>query len=173
VSDVAEFSRPLDVRQVEGLVMNLTASKAECAALAARFGLVRIGRLEAEVAMTRDGRNVNAAGNLSADIVQTCAVSGDELPVLIREPLALRFVPAGSHQPDEEVELDADSLDEIEYDGSHFDIGEAVAQSLALAIDPFAVGPGAENARAEAGLLNEGETGPFAALKGLIGNGSQ
>ena len=169
MSALPEFSRPLDVRQVEGLVANLTASEAECAALAARFGLVRIGRLEANVALTRDGRNVHAAGNFSADIVQTCAVSGEELPVLIREPLALRFVPAGSQRPDEEVELDADALDEIEYDGSHFDIGEAVAQSLALAIDPFAVGPGAETARSEAGLRNEGETGPFAALKGLLG----
>lgn len=173
MSGVAEFSRPLDVRQVEGLVIKLTASEAECAALAARFGLVRIGRLEAEVAFSRDGRNVDAAGNLSADIVQTCSISGDELPVLIREPLALRFVPAGSHPPDEEVELDAAALDEIEYAGSHFDIGEAVAQSLALAIDPFAVGPGAQRVRAEAGLLKEGEAGPFAALKGLIGRGSE
>jgi len=65
------------------------------------------------------------------------------------------------------VELDAEDLDEIEYEGSSFDLGEAVAQSLALAIDPFATGPGAEEARRRAGLMGEGEAGPFAALKGM------
>ena len=47
------------------------------------------------------------------------------------------------------------------------DVGEAVAQSLALAIDPFAVGPDAERARQQAGLLDEGQAGPFAALAAL------
>ena len=169
MSGAAEFSRPLDVRQVEGLKMHLSASPAECAALAERFALVRIDRLEAEVALSRDGRAVDASGSISADIVQTCAVSGEDLPAAIRQPLTLRFVPEASHGPDVEVELGADDLDEIEYAGSHFDIGEAVAQSLALAIDPFAVGPNAEQARRKAGLLGEDETGPFAGLKGLIG----
>ena len=41
----------------------------------------------------------------------------------------------------------ADECDEIGYSGTIFDIGEAVAQSLALAIDPFATGPQAEAAR--------------------------
>ena len=48
-----------------------------------------------------------------------------------------------------------------------FDLGEAVAQDLALAIDPYAVGPGAERARKEAGLLDEAAAGPFAALEAL------
>ncbi len=48
-----------------------------------------------------------------------------------------------------------------------FDLGEAVAQSLALAIDPYAVGPSAEQARKDAGLGDEAASGPFAALAGL------
>ncbi len=165
----AEFSRPLDVRQVEGLTLRLTASATERAALAVRFELVRIDQLEAEVVLTRDGRTVAASGTFSADIVQTCAVSAEDLATTIRQPLALRFVPAGSHLPDDERELDATALDDIEYTGCEFDIGEAVAQSLALAIDPFATGPDAEKTR-RAGLLGKSETGPFAALKGLLGN---
>ena len=47
------------------------------------------------------------------------------------------------------------------------DPGEAVAQSLALAIDPFAEGPGAEEARRRAGILSESAAGPFAALAAL------
>ena len=165
----AEFSRPLDVRQVEGLTLRLTASDAERAALAVRFDLVRIDRLEAEVALTRDGRAVAASGNLSAEIVQSCAVSAEDLVTVIRQPLALRFVPAGSHAPDDNLELGVNELDDIEYAGSEFDVGEAVAQSLALAIAPVATGPNAEKTR-RAGLLGKGEGGPFAALKGLMRN---
>ena len=50
---------------------------------------------------------------------------------------------------------------------SALDLGEAIAQSLALAVDPFATGPGAEQARKEAGLMDEGAAGPFAALAAL------
>ena len=62
--------------------------------------------------------------------------------------------------------LDADALDEIPFSGTQFDVGEAVAQSLALAIDPFATGPGAERVR-ESGLLGAPAESPFAVLKGL------
>lgn len=163
-----EFSRPIDVRQAEGKHVTLVANEAERAALSRRFDLVRIDRLEAEITLDRQGTTVNANGALSADIVQSCAVSAEDLPVAIREDLAFRFVPAATgHQPDEEVELEAEDCDEIEYAGTTFDIGEAVAQSLALAIDPFAVGPNAEEARRKAGLLGESDAGPFAALKAL------
>ena len=48
--------------------------------------------------------------------------------------------------------------------GTTIDLGEAVAQSVALAIDPFATGPQAEAARK---LLDEGSASPFAALAAL------
>lgn len=163
-----EFSRIVDVRQAQGKVMHLIASEAERAALAARFGLVSIGRIDAELVLARDGRAVQASGRLTAEIVQSCAVSGEDLPVAIDEPIDLRFVPAGAaHRPDEEIEIDAEQCDEIEYRGDSFDLGEAVAQSLALAIDPFATGPDADRARREAGLAGEEEAGPFAALSAL------
>ena len=44
--DDAEFSRPFDVRQTDGRTLALTADAQECAALARRFGLVRIERLD-------------------------------------------------------------------------------------------------------------------------------
>ena len=67
----------------------------------------------------------------------------------------------------EEVELDEGELDEIPFEGHLFDLGEAVAQSLALAIDPYAEGPNAERVRKEAGLLDEAASGAFAALAAL------
>ncbi|MGE3690389.1 MAG: DUF177 domain-containing protein, partial [Novosphingobium sp.] len=129
-------------------------------------------RLEADLELDREGSNVAAAGRLCADVVQSCAVSGEDLAVRIDEPVALRFVPAGSVQyTEEEVELDPDQCDEIEYEGSHFDLGEAVAQSLALAIDPFLTGPQAEETRRAAGLGDAAIDGPFAALAKLKAKG--
>ncbi len=161
----SEFSRPFDVRQLDRKEVRLVADDGERAALAQRFDLVRIDRLEAEVVLMRDGPALDATGTLEADIVQSCAVSAEDLPVKIREPLAFRFVPAvGQRGLDEEVELDPDQLDEIEYTGTSVDLGEAVAQSLALAIDPFATGPQAEEARR---LLDDGGSSPFAVLAKL------
>ena len=165
-----EFSRMIDVRQASGKQVQLEANEAERVALATRFGIVRIDRLEAEVLLDRVGEVVNATGRLEADIVQSCAVSSEDLPVQIREALAFRFVPEAAHtQPDEEVELSPEECDDIEYGGTSFDLGEAVAQSMALAIDPFLTGPGADEARHRAGLLSEGRAGPFAALAALKG----
>ena len=163
-----EFSRPIDVRQCEGKAMTLVANEAERVALAERFGLVRIDSLEAELLLARKDRSVSAEGRLRAAIVQSCAVSADDLDVSLDEPLSLRFVPeASDHAPDAEIEFDADDSDEIGYSGSHIDLGEAVAQSLALAIDPFLTGPNADEARRKAGIGKPEDASPFAALKGL------
>lgn len=161
-----EFSRPIDRRHLTERPVRLEATEPERAALAGRFGLVAISRLEAEVTLVADGDAVDARGRLRAAIVQICAVSGEDLPVTIDEPLALRFVPEREIE-EEELELEEGELDEIPYAGTVFDVGEAVAQSLALAIDPYAVGPNAEQARKDAGLLDEAAAGPFAALAAL------
>lgn len=161
-----EFSRPVDIRQADGRELRLEADEEERAALAGRFGLLRIDRLEAEVVLEREGSVIEASGRLVADWVQSCAVSAEDLPVSIDEALDLRFVPASKdHRPDEELEIGAEDCDEIEYSGTSIDIGEAVAQSLGLAIDPYATGPEAEEARAKLG--SQDDSGPFTALKGL------
>lgn len=164
-----EFARPVDVRRISGeLALTLTARREERAALARRFGLIDIERLQADLTLTRQAEVVAAAGWLSAAIVQSCAVSGEPLHVALDEAIALRFVPAtGDHRPDEEIELAAEDCDEIEYAGGTVDLGEAVAQTLALAIDPYATGPQAHAARAAAGLIDEDAAGPFAALAAL------
>ncbi len=162
----SEFSRTADTRQIDAAALHLLATEAECAALARRFDLVAVKRLEATLSLAKEDAAILATGTLSADIVQSCAISGEDLPVLIREPLSFRFVPASQHSPDEELELEANELDEIEFTGTSFDLGEAVAQSLVLAIDPFAEGPDAERVRREV-LKDAAESGPFAALAAL------
>ncbi len=62
---------------------------------------------------------------------------------------------------------------ELEYEGDSFDLGEALAQTLGLAIDPYREGPDAEAVRNEAGIESDEEfdaapKGPLAeALAGL------
>jgi len=162
-----EFTHIVKVRQIMQAPRVVEANTAERAALAQRFLINEVKFLTAEVALTVNGTIVTADGRLRADIVQQCAVSGEDLPASIDEKITLRFVPEAAAPADDEVELDADDCDEIYYSGDSFDLGEAVAQSLGLAIDPFACGPGAEQARKKAGLLDESAAGPFAALAAL------
>lgn len=163
-----EFSRLIDIRQIGPAPVTLTASADERLALAARFGLVSLDGLEARLTLSCEGDVVTASGRLRAAWVQPCAVSGEDLPQRADEAIQLRFVPqAAASQSDEEIELTEADCDEIDYTGHSFDLGEAVAQSLGLAIDPFACGPEAEEARRAAGILSENAAGPFAALVGL------
>lgn len=166
MSEALEFSRLFDRRHLSGKPEHLVATEAECKALSRRFGLVSIGRLEATLTLSADGDTIAARGKLDADIVQSCAVSGDDLPVSVAEKIDLRFVPQ-QEIAEEELELESGDLDEIPYAGHTFDVGEAVAQSLALAIDPYATGPRADQVRKEKGLLEPGAAGPFSALAAL------
>lgn len=161
-----ELSRPVDRRHLPAIPITIEATPDERTDLARRFGLIAVHDLQAKVTLERDGDAIDARGRLSASIVQICAVSGEDLPVRIDEPLAVRFVPA-REVTEEEIELEEDELDEVPFEGHVFDLGEAVAQSLALAIDPYATGPEAERVRKEAGLSNEESSGPFAALAAL------
>ena len=168
-----ELVRMIRVRPLPGETIVIEASEAERAALAERFGLGAVDALRAEVTLEALPRAIRATGRLSAAIIQPCAVSAEDFPVTIDEPLDLRFVEQTTRVlPDEEdfeLELAADDCDEIEYSGEMFDLGEAIAQSLGLAIDPYAEGPNADAARKAAGIVAEGEQlGPLAAaLAGL------
>lgn len=165
----------VDVRQVTDAALVLESGPEERAALAERFGIVAIAAMRGEVQCVRDGAVVNAHGRLTARITQTCAISGEDIEATIDEVLYLRFVPATplvATAEDEieielELELDAAALDEIAYEGTAFDLGEALAQSLALAIDPFATGPAADATRRAYGLDAPDPAGPFAALAAL------
>lgn len=170
-----EFSRMVRLRPLPGGELALEANEAERAALARRFGLPAIDALSAHVELEQDGKAIRATGTLAASITQLCAISGEDFATQISEPLALRFVEEGRIDPalaegeDIEIELDAEDLDEIEYSGDAFDLGEAIAQSLGLAIDPYAEGPNADAARKSAGISSDdAPSGPLAeALKAL------
>lgn len=164
-----EFSRPFRLDELGGAprAVSIAAEEAERAALATRFGLIGIERLEASAELAREGDVVTATGKLVAEVTQACVASGDPVPETIAEDFALRFVPAGAEESAEEVELDEGDLDDIDYSGGSVDLGEAVAQTMALALNPFPRAASADAKLREAGVLGEEEAGPFAALKAL------
>ena len=166
-----EFSRMIDVRNVPDGVLKLEANADERAALAWRIGIEAVERLTAEVTLIPAGGVIAVSGKVSAVVVQLCGISNEPFPTPIDEPLTLRFVQGiASHKPDEELEIDAEACDEIEFEGTQFDLGEQIAQTLSLAIDPYATGPDAATVRKEAGLSDAASSGAFAALAVLKPN---
>ncbi len=170
-----EFSRMVKDRSLPAEPVVLAADAQERADLAKRFGLEKIDQLRAEVALSQSGKAIRAEGKLLSEFIQLCAVSGEELNQKVDEPLALRFVPAsrptgdtGEEMPADlegeiQIELDAQELDEIEYEGGSFDLGEAIAQSLGLVIDPYAKGPNADAIRSKVGIASDdAPKGPLA-----------
>jgi uncharacterized metal-binding protein YceD (DUF177 family) len=164
-----EFSRPVRVDTLGAAPrpLGVDADEAERIALARRFGLVVIDRLAADLLMGRDGVEVAVEGMLSAKVTQACIATGAPLAAEIEAPFRLRFRPHPESGADEEIELSESELDVTFYDSATIDVGEAVAETLALNLDPYPRAPGAEEALEAAGVKREDEAGPFGALAGL------
>ncbi len=163
-----EFSRTFRLDELGGArTVSIEADEGERAALAARFGLIGIDRLKATAELARDNEVVTAAGRLEGEVIQACVASGEPVPARIAEDFALRFVPTGTVSDADEIELAESDLDQIDYEGSSVDLGEAVAQTMALALEPFPRAPGAEEKLRAAGVLGEEDASPFAVLKAL------
>jgi uncharacterized metal-binding protein YceD (DUF177 family) len=170
MTDQPEFSRTyrLDGIGEAPRAVSIEADAGELAALASRFGLISLNDLSATAQLAREGDVITASGSLQADAVQACVASGEPVPAHIAESFALRFVPpAGQAAEEEEIELEESELDLLTYDGGAIDLGEAVAQTLALALDPFPRAPDADDALREAGVVSEQDMSPFSALKAL------
>jgi uncharacterized metal-binding protein YceD (DUF177 family) len=165
-----EFSRPVRIDTIgEGpRRLGVEAEEVERINLARRFGLLAIDRLAADLTLSRKGSEVAMDGTLSARITQACVATAAALDAQIEIPFALTFRPqpkiAGG---EDEIELSEDELDVIFYDSAAIDVGEAVAETLLLNLDPYPRAPDAEEALRQAGVKNEEEAGPLGALAGL------
>jgi uncharacterized metal-binding protein YceD (DUF177 family) len=165
-----EFPRPHRIDQIGAAesTVGIQASAEERAALARRFELIAIDRLEVHFALRRIAAGVLAHGHISAAVTQSCSVTGEPVPADIEEEFAIRFVPeANAGETQDEVELSEEDLDTVFYAGNAIDLGEAAAETLALALDPFPRSPNAASVLAKAGVIGEDEAGPFGALATL------
>ena len=166
----SEFSRMerIDTFGAGERVVDIVANAAERAALAERFGLLSLDALKASFKVLMEATGIVARGTVSASVVQACSVTDEPIPAEIVEQVALRFVEEAAVDS-EEIELSEDALDTMFYAGSAIDLGEAAAETVALALDPFPRGPNAAAALAAAGVIGEDEVKPLGALAGLKG----
>lgn len=181
---MSEFPRPfaLDALRERPVRHTVTATPEECAALATRFGVLAIDRLEAKLTLqrARAGRAVRVEGRIAAALQQACVVSLQPVAQKVAEKFSVLFVPPEDLKPipvdaDGEIDVAAiaaeDELEESLPDGP-LDLGELVAQEFAVTIDPY---PRAEGAQfrpqwGEAAAVEapKGKIKPFADLKAKL-----
>jgi len=182
--DTPELSYVVKLADVDrDFAGDISANAAEKNALARRFDLVAIQSLSAEYELKKEGAKVQMKARIAAELQQSCAVTGDPVQAQITEAVDLLFCPeedtpsfpdAGSVRDiepetgDEEgIELAAADCDIVHYTGQAIDIGEAIAQSLYLALDAYPRSAGAD-AVAEENLQSEAAAGPFGGLSDML-----
>lgn len=177
MSGAPEFSRIVRLDEIGRMQWpaHVAAEEVERQGLARRFGFASLDRLEADYSLSRDGSTVNAAGEIVAELSQPCIATGEPVPEEVREAFTIRFVPEDEEpdQPAEEIEIHAEECDILSYNGNRIDIGEAIAETLALAVSPYPRSANADAWLRDAGVLTEEQAGPFAALAALKEKKSQ
>ncbi len=168
-----EFSRivRLDALGEDEMPLDLRATDEECAALARRFAISAISGLRASGGLGRSvGGRVRLRVTLEADVRQTCVVTLDPVANRIEEDLDITFEPEPGRSAALDIAFD-EAVDREPLTGDSLDLGEIVAEELALSLDPYPrkqgisleTGPGGTAAqRAE-----PPRDGPFEALAAL------
>ena len=163
------FAHRLKLDQVsDGERLELVADELERKSIAERLGLDGLDCLQAHATLTKKGALIEADGRIVASLQQSCVVTGAPVPSHVDEPFSMVFMPEPTRaRSDEEVELGPADCDVVFYDGGTIDLGAAIADTLALNLDPYPRSAGADAALKEAGIISKAEAGPFAALAQL------
>jgi len=145
-SDSQEFSRFVEADSIgtHRLERRISANPEERTALAKRFGLIGIDRLEASFSLKRAGGGViHIDGEVAAEVTQACVVTLAPVPAKVAEAFSADFADEDRRrEPDADLDFDAEDPPEPIRNG-HIDLGELAAEQLALALDPYPRAPGA------------------------------
>ncbi len=115
-------------------ICKIDCDESECAALAARFGFAAVVRLSARLKVKRAGPgHWNVTGKLQAEVTQLCGVTGEPVPESVDFTIEERYCRASEEGTDIDVSLDGF---EPLVDGA-IDLGEVVAQTLAISVNPW------------------------------------
>ena len=138
---IPEFSRPIAVDSLPALgrTWTIEASPDECALLAQRFGIPQVSSVKATVKAKplSHGDVVRVTGALTAVVVQACVVTLAPVTQTVQEDFDVSFSPSVENQDgDLDIDLASDDPPDPFFDGQ-IDIGEVVAEHLALGLDPF------------------------------------
>lgn len=144
-----EFCRPIPVEELGDDIVeeHIEADAGEREALASRLGLSKLKSLVANLELRRPkgGTLVRVQGDFEAEVVQTCVVSLEPVDARITETFegVYTLAPALDMPVEQEFSLADDDPPEPVEQGV-IDMGEAVVQQLAVALDPYPRRPGAE-----------------------------
>lgn len=154
-----EFTRVVRVDEVRGgMVKDIEASAGERAALAKRFGLVRVDALSARFDVSKRAGGIAVAGRVKGEAVASCVVSAEDVTQAVAEDVDLLMAEGVSEVPtDEEIELGEVDLDRLPLEAGRIDLGEIAAMTFALALDPYPRADEQTLADARRHLLSEEE----------------
>ncbi|MFO1188683.1 MAG: DUF177 domain-containing protein [Alphaproteobacteria bacterium] len=142
-----EFSRVFEIDELpaDGRELHIEAKPAERAALARRFGILGLDSVVADATLTPAGRAIRVAGRFDADVVQACVVTLEPVATHVSEGFSVLFErDVGADMTDRVHLIDPDEEDIDILAGSTIDLGEVVAEQLALALPPYPRKPGVE-----------------------------
>jgi len=162
-----EFARPIEVSRLtrDEQRFDIAANPAERVALAKRFELPALDRLNAVVHIGRiPGGLIRLRAEIFAEVTQSCVVTLEPVMSRVDESFALLY---GDDEEAREVVLEGEGEPVEPIAAGIIDIGEAVAQQLSLALDPFPHAPGAVAPHAAAGAATLHPDSPFAVLARL------
>lgn len=169
---MTDFTRIMTIeeahRQIDPLIV--TASTEECAAVAERFDWIGVSELAATLRFSGEGTTLSIAGGARAVVQQACVATARPVTTRVDAPFAVRLVPMAQMEAEAEaceVELSDVALDSIGYDDARFDVADIIAETLALALDPWPRTPDADTWLQAHGVISEQAAGPFAALAAL------
>ncbi len=120
----------------EGRAVTLTPDEAGRAALAERLGVDAILALRCAFHLRRpgNGTRVLADGALEATLVQRDVRTLAPFTARVSEVFQLRFMPEAALPPVLDIE---DPVDDVGYVDETIDLHEAMAEQLALTLDPY------------------------------------
>lgn len=149
------FSRVVEVRTLPptGRSLEITATPEECQAVARCLDLQAVHSLVGRLTVTpwqEDG--VRVEGRLRAEVVQTCGLTLVPLDAVVDEAFIRTYSP-DAEDPDaalanlDEIDLEALLTEEDPPDpliDGRIDLGDVLAEELALGLDPFPRAAGVE-----------------------------
>src|SRR5215469_2588404 len=161
---MSEFTRLVSLARIgaEPFRQRIAANGEERAALARRFDLVSLDRLEADVELVRERMGtILLSATFAAEFAQQCIVTLDPVAGSVSERFQLRY---GPPEAEEMAPVGEDDPAFEPLESESIDIGEAIAQEFSLALPPF---PRAPDAVIAAEPEEDKAEGPFAALARL------
>ena len=170
-----EFSRMLapDRLGMAPVEEDIAADAEERAALAERFDLLAMERLTANLRLDPvPGKPLlRLSGRIAARVTQRCVVSLEPVHSDLEEAFSQLYTldPAADGADGADVVVEAEAEEPPEPVGAGgIDLGEVVAQHLAIALNPYPRAPGAHMPPEGSGAAEEpSSASPFSVLKSL------